>query len=508
MSAVGITDTETAYAASKRAGEACLTARNLDWTVLRPVVVLGDDSYGGTSLVRAMAAFPFAIPMIGDGATPLNVIHKDDLAEGIVSLVTNGGGVREVLEPAAAGRLTLVELVAAYRNRLGFPPRPVLRLPMPVAKCVARVGDVMRMPPVTSTALAQLGGRLTGDGAGFRQATGVVPQGLDEILSDRPSGSQDLWHARLFLLRPLLRMALALLWTVSGLVGLLAEPSVYESVGAALGDAAAPLVIAFSLVDLAIAAALVRGWRLKLMADIQIAVIVGYTLGLSLLAPALWSDPFGALLKNVPILFLVLVHRRECRWVHSRLSRVRLRAPPAPPPTLNTSCQLACVRHVVSSDTAFRHASRLAAMTRFPERLPSVVSPPPRLDHRRARGLVAPVPRGFRCGVRPSAVRGGGSGSANRSAWQRGPGSESAAALGGLQWLEVVSLREAGRFASRREASVEEADWRLFQKFGVGALAAPAVVLVLAQQPGEPGVVGVAIESLLRHSVPMQFLGR
>ena len=331
VSAVGITDTETAYAASKRAGEACLTARNLDWTVLRPVVVLGDDSYGGTSLVRAMAAFPFAIPMIGDGATPLNVIHKDDLAEGIVSLVTNGGGVREVLEPTAAGRLTLVELVAAYRNWLGFPPRPVLRLPMPVAKCVARVGDVMRMPPVTSTALAQLGGRLTGDGAGFRQATGVVP---------------------------------------------------------------------------------------------------------------------------------------------------------------------------------FRHASRLAAMTRFPERLPSVVSPPPRLDHRRARGLVAPVPRGFRCGVRPSAVRGGGSGSANRSAWQRGPGSESAAALGGLQWLEVVSLREAGRFASRREASVEEADWRLFQKFGVGALAAPAVVLMLAQQPGEPGVVGVAIESLLRHSVPMQFLGR
>ncbi len=199
---------------------------------------------------------------------------------------------------------------------------------------------------------------------------------------------------------------------------------------------------------------------------------------------------------------------RECRWVHSRLSRVRLRAQPAPPPTLNTSCRLACVRHVVSSDTAFRHASRLAAMTRFPERSPSVVSPPPRLDHRRARGLVAPVPRGFRCGVRPSAVRGGGSGSANRTAWQRGPGSESAAALGGLQWLEVVSLREAGRFASRREASVEEADWRLFQKFGVGALAAPAVVLVLAQQPGEPGVVGVAIESLLRHSVPMQFLGR
>ena len=256
-----------------------------------------------------MATFPFAVPVIGDGATPLNVIHKDDLAEGIVRLVANGRGVGEVLEPAAARSLTLVELVRAYRNWLGLPPRPVLRLPMKIAKCIARVGDVTRMPPVTSTALEQLGGRLTGDGAGFQKATGVAPRDLDEILSDRPSGSQDLWHARLFLLRPLLRMALALLWAVSGLVGLFSEPSAYERVAAVLGDATRPLASAFGLVDLAIAAALVRGWRLKLMADVQIAVILGYTLGLSVLMPALWSDPFGALLKNVPILFLVLVHR-------------------------------------------------------------------------------------------------------------------------------------------------------------------------------------------------------
>ena len=309
VSAVGIAETDTAYAASKRAGEACLMARDLDWTVLRPVLVVGDDSYGGTSLVRAMAAFPLAMPVIGDGATPLNVIHKDDLAEGIVRLVVNGAAVGEVLEPAAAGHLTLAELVGAYRNWLGLPPRPVLRLPMKIVQCIARVGDVTRMPPVTSTALAQLEGRLTGDGAGFRQATGVAARGLGEVLSDRPSGSQDLWHARLFLLRPLLRMTLALLWAVSGLVALLSAPSAYERVAAALGNAAAPLAYAFGLVDLAIAAAVVRGWHLKLMADVQIAVILGYTLGLSLLMPALWSDPFGPLLKNVPILLLVLVHR-------------------------------------------------------------------------------------------------------------------------------------------------------------------------------------------------------
>ena len=137
----------------------------------------------------------------------------------------------------------------------------------------------------------------------------MAPRTLTAVLSGRPSGSQDLWHARLFLLRPLVRMALALLWVVSGLVGLFSNPAAYESVAAALGDAATPVAIAFSLVDLAIAAALVRGWRLKLVADVQMALVLAYTLGLGLLAPALWSDPFGGLLKNVPILVLILVHR-------------------------------------------------------------------------------------------------------------------------------------------------------------------------------------------------------
>ena len=121
VSAVGITETDTAYAASKRAGEACLMARDLDWTVLRPVIVIGDDSYGGTSLVRALAAFPFVMPVIDEGATPLEIIHKDDLAEGVVRLVVNAAAVREVLEPAASGCLTLLELVAAYRDWLRLP---------------------------------------------------------------------------------------------------------------------------------------------------------------------------------------------------------------------------------------------------------------------------------------------------------------------------------------------------------------------------------------------------
>jgi len=64
-----------------------------------------------------------------------------------------------------------------------------------------------------------------------------------------------------------------------------------------------------SLADLAIAVALFIGWRLRAMAMVQLAMVIGYTAILTVLAPALWGDPFGVLLKNLPIIALILVHR-------------------------------------------------------------------------------------------------------------------------------------------------------------------------------------------------------
>lgn len=37
-------------------------------------------------------------------------------------------------------------------------------------------------------------------------------------------------------------------------------------------------------------------------------MVLGYTLGLTLIAPALWLDPFGGLLKNLSIFALLLAH--------------------------------------------------------------------------------------------------------------------------------------------------------------------------------------------------------
>ena len=48
----------TAFSRSKAKGDEALSGLDLDWIVLRPSLVYGAGSYGGTSLLRGLAALP------------------------------------------------------------------------------------------------------------------------------------------------------------------------------------------------------------------------------------------------------------------------------------------------------------------------------------------------------------------------------------------------------------------------------------------------------------------
>jgi nucleoside-diphosphate-sugar epimerase len=315
ISAVGIEESETVFARSKRAGDQALMARDLDWTILRPAVVIGEGAYGGTAMVRAIAAVPWITPVIdavGKSEPEMDFIHKADLAASIVHLLQRDAAKKTVLEPASQERMTLRAAVAAYRGWLGLAPRTFMAVPNWAAKALARVGDFTRLGPISSTALAQFNARLTGDASAFEAASGVQARGLTAMLNARPAETQDLWHARLYLIRPLIRLALAVMWLVSGLLGLVVDPQRYLTVFAPFTsdmETEAALGKFMGAVDLAIALALIVGWRLKLLASIQLAMVVGYTIALSLLLPSLWADLFGGLLKNLPIIALIAVHR-------------------------------------------------------------------------------------------------------------------------------------------------------------------------------------------------------
>lgn len=298
----------TAYAATKHAADEHLRSTGLEWIVVRPSLVVARGAYGGTALFRGLAALPFAIPVPGDGAASFQPIHVDDLARVVVEAIETDRLVRRTVDPVGPDVVTLRGVLEDYRRWLGFAPVPVIRVPAPLVAAACALGDAFG-GPLNSTARAQLAHGNTGDSRAFEEATGCGARGWRAMLAAEPAHTQDRWHARLYFVRPLLRAALALLWLGSGVAGLFAVAAWAPRLAAAtgLGEGAAGAVLAAAcLMDLAIAAAVAWGWRPRLAALLQLAVVGSYTAVATLLWPAMWSDPLGVLLKNLPILAAIL----------------------------------------------------------------------------------------------------------------------------------------------------------------------------------------------------------
>jgi hypothetical protein len=204
--------------------------------------------------------------------------------------------------------ITFRQLLIDLRRWLGYAPAPILEFPLPLIKYVARLGDIVG-GPVNTTALRQLEFGNAGKPSTFIEAVGVKPRTWGTALLARPSQAQDRWHARMYFLRPLLRWGLAIMWLMSGLIGLAQLPAVAKAPLAALGifGFAADAVIWVSCaVDILIGVALLIRWRPDWICALQLLVVISYTIGLSIAEPSLWLNPFGPLLKNVPIIAAIL----------------------------------------------------------------------------------------------------------------------------------------------------------------------------------------------------------
>jgi uncharacterized protein YbjT (DUF2867 family) len=297
----------TDYARTKHAAEEGLKALDLDWTILRPSLVYAEGSHGGTSLLRALAAFPGIVPLPGRGDQPFQPIHLDDLAATVSLVLREPRFCRTVLEPVGPEGLSTAEIAGLLRGWLGLRPASRLPVPIPLVRMAARIGDLVGAGPLRTTAVEQLLHGNAGEPAPFIAATGIRPRRMAEALRDRPATARDLWHARLFFLRPLLRFGLSLFWIWTGLAALLWMPreegdALFRAAGVA--DAFLPAAwIAGGIVDLALGLWLLLTRRVARVGALMLIVTAGYLAVLTAAAPELWLDPLGGLAKT-PILML------------------------------------------------------------------------------------------------------------------------------------------------------------------------------------------------------------
>lgn len=299
---------DSPFFATKRRADAALRASGLAFVVLRPAIVIGRAAHGGSALLRALAAFPLVTPLVFADSR-MQFVSLDDVACAIADALSGLIPAGSDLDLAAPQTMTLAQAVARHRQWLGLPPAPVLTLPAICARiasgCADLLGRLGWRSPLRSTALEVAAGGVSGHATG----SGRNLRSLDQTLAANPAGVQELWFARLYLLKPLVFGTLCLFWLLSGIIALLR----FDASSAHLAAAGAPVALAYaitlvtSLADIALGIGVaVRRYAKPALAS-MIALSLAYLASATVLAPGLWADPLGPLVKVLPSIVLALV---------------------------------------------------------------------------------------------------------------------------------------------------------------------------------------------------------
>ena len=301
----------TEFLRSKDRADAALRESGVPFAILRPVLVISHDAYGGTALLRGLAAIPGFTPLVL-AESPVQTVWIGDVAEA-VAIALRDGASSSTVDLAERPVRSLRETVQAFRAWRGAAAVPVLRLPGAVGRVVSALADGLGWlgwrSPLRSTALAVMRDGVVGDPRSGAAFIGRELRTLPETLAGLPNTAQERGFGRAWLARPVVIATLSAFWIASGVIGLVragAAAEVLTRRGAA-GAPASFAVLAGGALDIALGLGVLAqpfaGAAMKGMVLTSLA----YLLGASLLAPDLWLDPLGPLVKVVPAAVLALV---------------------------------------------------------------------------------------------------------------------------------------------------------------------------------------------------------
>ena len=183
----GGSGSETPFLATKRRADDALKASGIPFVILRPAVVIGRNAYGGSALLRALAAFPRITPLV-HASSPMQFVSMDDLVSAIAESLDSRTRPGSDLYLAADETLTLAQAVALHRRWLGLSEAPVLNVPVPFAVGTSLIADLLGWlgwrSPLRSTAMLVAQGGVTGDSETANRSLVT----LSETLAANPAG--------------------------------------------------------------------------------------------------------------------------------------------------------------------------------------------------------------------------------------------------------------------------------------------------------------------------------
>ncbi len=314
VSAAGVSlESNTDFFRTKAKGDALIAASSLNWVILRPVLVLGREAYGGTALLRAAAAMPVAGVRVLENA-PVQTVHVEDLANAVLAVARGDLGTQFTADITEDNVRSFQDTVEAARKWLGYPVwRRTVAMPSWILTATSLLADSLGRlgwrSPLRTNAILSLENGITGDPETWKRRGGEAFGSLEGTLASMPATAQERLFARVYLLLPLAIACLSLFWIASGLIGFVN----HEAAAAVLSGSALPgsvvtaAVFGGSISDFALGSmVLYRPWTRTACIG-MILVSAAYIAGGTVFANELWADPLGPLVKVFPGMVLALL---------------------------------------------------------------------------------------------------------------------------------------------------------------------------------------------------------
>lgn len=313
ISALGVADDAQAlampYLHSKLRADDALAALPLDWAVLRPSLVYGPRSQSAR-LFATLAGLPL-IALPGRGAQQVQPLHVFELAEAVARLLEGDAGWRCVHELGGPQPISYREMLAGYRAAHGLAIPLWLPLPRTLMAAAAAGAELLPQQVFCRDTL-----RLLERGSVPRSNTlptllGRTPTELRAGLAVTPVAPLlDLRASLSPALALGLRATLAFMWIYTALISAwLPQRSGVLELLARCGfegeSGVAALVFSCTLNLLLGGLTLLRP-STSLYA-LQAVAVFAYTATAALNMPELTLDHCGPLVKNLPVLGLVLL---------------------------------------------------------------------------------------------------------------------------------------------------------------------------------------------------------
>ncbi|HEY0845700.1 MAG TPA: SDR family oxidoreductase [Noviherbaspirillum sp.] len=308
------------YHLSKKRADDRLAGLAVHSVILQPSLVFGP---GGTSarLFTTLASQPL-IGLPGAGRQQIQPVHIDDIVAAVLVLLERPlpSGTRVALVGPKA--MTLRCFFTLLRRSMALGEPTFLPVPAVLMRSVAAVGARLRSSLLDPETLEMLERGNTASPAQITALLGREPRAAREFIPTADAPHVRL-QAQMNWLLPVLRLSIALVWIVTGIVSLGLYPvadsyALLARVGIH-GIFAPVMLYGAALLDLAFGVATLVMQRRHFLWLAQIAVIVFYSLIITWRLPEFWLHPYGPLLKNLPMLAAIwMLLELERRWTTSR----------------------------------------------------------------------------------------------------------------------------------------------------------------------------------------------